>query len=214
MPLIAEIVIDAAHIVIGSQRQADRPQVGLGVVLVAAQRVVFERHVLAPDLVHGGVQANSARIAGAGRAGCRLISHAVHGYCRWTQIVRLVNAVGIGDLDDAGSHQGRRHGLRVELRVGEPQSFVVEEEVPLAAQERLGGERASDGGSEARAVVLRKVHRGIRQREAAEGERSVIGAPAIGLPDGVVVVKNVTRAMILVRPAFGGHLHLGSDRNC
>jgi hypothetical protein len=75
--LVAEIVIDAPHVIIGSQGLADAPQKSLGVVGVAAQRIVFQRHLLAPDLIHDGVEADAAGVAGASRALRRMIADAV-----------------------------------------------------------------------------------------------------------------------------------------
>ena len=75
----------------------------------------------------------SARIAGTGGTGGRLISDSVDRYRIRIQIVREILPGTIGNLNHAGTHQGSRHQPVDGEHLRKPAAFVVKEKVSLAA---------------------------------------------------------------------------------
>src|SRR6185437_7845870 len=104
----------------------------------AAQRVVANRDLRAPNLIDDRVEAKAAWIARAPRTGGRSQRLTVEDHGRVVHIDRSVDSRGRrGNLDDALAERGARHAGAVSGGVGPAQAFIGGKEEPLAAEDRL-----------------------------------------------------------------------------
>ena len=111
----------------------------------AIDRIVRRRHILAPDLIHDRIQAETARIARACRAnGGRDCGHLGvqprahrNRYRERVQVIRHICPARGRDLNDACPKCGSRGLVFVADGVREAQIFLIEEKVGYAAEKLL-----------------------------------------------------------------------------
>src|SRR5205085_3539746 len=132
-------------------------------------------------------EADAARIAGTARAGGGLICHARDSYRKRVDVVGLVDAGAVGELNHAGAQQGRGYVFLDRGGIGETIAFIVEKEISLPAQQ---ARRQRTTQSTAEAVAMGRRQRRVRQPVLRI--RRMIVAPQVGgayVACEVIIVK-------------------------
>src|SRR4029078_3067297 len=130
------------------------------------QRVVWQRQILIPKRDDRAANTDASGIATGRRAasragrgenngayciGGRAADHRSHG--EWVEVVGLVNAVRIGNLNHALPKRLSRIGSFESSAARKTKAFIVEEKKRLSTHELPGDDRTTDAKAKAAAVV-------------------------------------------------------------